>query len=354
MRIIPLKFKKSTGLPPGTPVFIGERKLDKTKISVIDYDQEEIIEKDIEDVGECISYKDKPSVSWINVDGIHDVEVIQDIGEQFGLHSLVLEDIVDTTQRPKIEDHGEYLYIVLKMLCQNEKEEDPRAEQVSIIVGRNYVMTFQEIEGDVFDALRERIRSGKGRVRRKGADYLAYTIIDSIVDHHFLILESFGERIEELEESVTENPKPEMMQKIHNLKRQMIFIRKSIWPLREVINSIQREEIPLIDSSINIYFKDVYDHTIQIMEIVETYRDMLTGIHDTYLSSISNRMNEVMKVLTIIATIFIPLTFIAGVYGMNFKNMPELGWRWGYLSVWILIAITAVLMVLLFRRKKWL
>ena len=282
------------------------------------------------------------------------MEVIQDIGEQFGLHSLVLEDIVDTTQRPKIEDHGEYLYIVLKMLCQNEKEEDPRAEQVSIIVGRNYVMTFQEIEGDVFDALRERIRSGKGRVRRKGADYLAYTIIDSIVDHHFLILESFGERIEELEESVTENPKPEMMQKIHNLKRQMIFIRKSIWPLREVINSIQREEIPLIDSSINIYFKDVYDHTIQIMEIVETYRDMLTGIHDTYLSSISNRMNEVMKVLTIIATIFIPLTFIAGVYGMNFKNMPELGWRWGYLSVWILIAITAVLMVLLFRRKKWL
>ncbi len=345
---------RKIGLPPGTPVFVGEKKIEKAKITIIDYDEKQFQEKEVKTIEECFPFKDTPTVTWINVDGVHQVDVIENIGRHFELHPLIREDIMNTEQRPKMEDFERYIYIVLKMLYYDEKENETKIEQVSLILGENFVISFQEMEGDIFDPIRERIRNGKGRIRKLGADYLAYALLDAIVDKYFLILERLGERIERMEEELVNNPKPEILHEIHRLKREMIFLRKSVWPLREVINGLERGESPLIQESSRIYLKDVYDHTIQVIDTVETFRDMLSGMHDTYLSVVSNRMNEVMKVLTIIATIFIPLTFIAGIYGMNFKFMPELEWRWAYFAVWIIIVVIGVLMVIFFRRKKWL
>jgi magnesium transporter len=265
-----------------------------------------------------------------------------------------LEDILNTEQRPKMEEFGDYLYFVLKMLYPGENNDEIEAEQISIILGSNFVISFQEHEGDVFNAVRERIRKNKGRVRKSGADYLAYALMDSIVDNYFLILEQIGERIEATEQQLTENPTPETLHAIRDLKREMIFLRKSVWPLREVISNLERCESPLIHESLGAYLRDVYDHTIQIIDTVESLRDMISGLLDVYLSSISNRMNEVMKVLTIFASIFIPLTFVAGVYGMNFKFMPELEWGWGYFAVLCVMALTAGTLLVYFRRKKWL
>ncbi|MGD8534214.1 MAG: magnesium/cobalt transporter CorA [Candidatus Aminicenantes bacterium] len=345
---------KKTGLPPGTPVYVGERKDEKVRISVLDYDEVQYQEKEAKDVEECFPFKDTSTVTWINIDGIHQVDIIKKIGKHFGLHPLIQEDIVNTEQRPKMEDFGSYIYIVLKMIYHDENDGECRIEQVSFILGENFVISFQEREGDIFNHVRERIRNGKGRIRKMKADYLAYSLLDAIVDNYFFILEKTGEQIEQLEERVVSQPKPETMQEIHRLKRTMIFLRRSVWPLREVISNLERGETSIIQESCRIYLRDVYDHTIQVIDSVETFRDMLSGMHDTYLSSISNRMNEIMKVLTIIATIFIPLTFIAGIYGMNFKFMPELEWNWGYFAVWIVMIAVAMLMVVFFRRKKWL
>ncbi len=345
---------KKTGLPPGTPVYVGERKDEKVRISVLDYDEVQCQEKEIKDVEECFLFKDTSTVTWINVDGIHQVDIIQKIGKHFGLHPLIQEDIVNTEQRPKMEDFGSYIYIALKMIYHDQNNSEFRIEQVSLILGENFVISFQEREGDIFNYVRERIRKGKGRIRKMKADYLAYSLLDAVVDNYFFILEKTGEQIEQLEERVVSQPKPETMQEIHKLKRMMIFLRRSVWPLREVISNLERGESSLIQETCRIYLRDVYDHTIQVIDSVETFRDMLSGMHDTYLSSISNRMNEIMKVLTIIATIFIPLTFIAGIYGMNFRLMPELEWKWGYFAVWIVMIAVAALMVVFFRRKKWL
>jgi magnesium transporter len=345
---------KKTGLPPGTPVYVGERKDEKVRISVLDYDEKQCQEKEIKDVEECFLFKDTPSVTWINIDGIHKVDIIEKTGKHFGLHPLILEDIVNTEQRPKMEDFGDYIYIVLKMLYPDENGVEIKIEQVSLILGENFVISFQEREGDIFNHVRERIRKGKGRIRKMKADYLAYSLLDAVVDNYFFILEKTGENIEQLEDRVVSQPKPETLQEIHRLKRGMIFLRRSVWPLREVINILERGESSLIREACRIYLRDVYDHTIQVIDSVETFRDMLSGMHDTYLSSISNRMNEIMKVLTIIATIFIPLTFIAGIYGMNFQSMPELGWRWGYPVVWVVILLVTVVMVIFFKKKKWL
>lgn len=345
---------KKIGLPPGTPVYVGERKIEKVKISVIDYDEAQFQEKEAKTVEECFPFKETPTVTWINIDGIHQVDIIEKIGKHFDLHPLIMEDICHTEQRPKMEDFGHYIYIVLKMLYYDEKEDETKVEQVSLILGKNFVISFQEREGDIFNRIRERIRNGKGRIRKMRADYLAYALLDAVVDNYFLILEKIGERIEELEDRVVADPKPETLQEIHKLKREMIFLRRSVWPLRELINGLERGESSLIQKASRIYLRDVYDHTIQIIDTVETFRDMASGMHDTYLSSISNRMNEVMKVLTIIATIFIPLTFIAGIYGMNFKFMPELEWRWAYFVVWTVIGVVAVGMLIFFRKKKWL
>jgi magnesium transporter len=346
------RLSRTAGLPPGTLVHVGADRTAKVRISLIDYDEEHFEEKEIRQIEEIFPFKESPTVTWINVDGIHDTGLMEKMGEHFGIHPLVLEDIVNTGQRPKMEDFGDYIFVVLKMLCL-EKDE-VRSEQVSIILGPNFVISFQEVPGDVFDPVRDRLRKSKGRIRKLGADFLGYALVDMIVDNYFLILENFGERIECLEDRLIDNPAPETLQAIHNLKRELVFLRKSVWPLRELISGLERAESKLIADSTAIYIRDVYDHTIQVMDSVESYRDIVSGMLDTYLSSVSNRMNEVMKVLTIIATIFIPITFVAGIYGMNFERMPELSWPWGYFGALGVMGAIGLAMVIYFRRKGWL
>ena len=354
------KLSKTTGLVPGSIVYVGDEPKAKPKITIIDYKQDHFQEKDAKSVEDCFPFKESPTVTWINIDGIHDTDVIKRIGDYFEVHHLILEDIVNTTQRPKFEEFDKFIFVVLKMLYYNKDENEIQAEQVSLILASNCVISFQEKEGDVFDALRERIRNGKGRIRKSGPDYLAYALLDSIVDSYFLILEKLGEKIESMEDELIANPTPKNLQVIQHLKSDMIFLRKSVWPLREIISSLQRTESGLINESTAIYMRDLYDHTIQVIDNIESLRDMVSGMLDIYMSSISNRMNEVMKTLTIIATIFIPITFVAGIYGMNFNsetsflNMPELNWKFGYIFVWIIMGLMAMSMIIYFKRKKWL
>jgi magnesium transporter len=347
------KLAKKSGLPPGTPVYVGMKKDEKVKVTCIDYYGENFEEKEAKTVDECFLLKDKPTITWINIDGVHELRNIENIGKNLKIHPLVLEDIAHTGQRPKMEDFEDYLFVVLKMLQYDEEKNETKTEQVSIILGANYVVSFQEDEGDVFGLIRERIRTDRGRIRKMGADYLAYSLIDAIVDNYFMVLEKIGEKIEDIEDELIKNPTPEVLHTIHSLKRELIYLRKSVWPLREVISRLERWESPLIDRSIDIYLRDVYDHTIQVIDALETFRDMLSGMLDIYLSSVSNRMNEVMKVLTIIATIFIPLTLIAGIYGMNFKFMPELESPLGYPMVYVAMLAVTLVMLAYFRNKHW-
>jgi len=348
------KRSKKVGLPPGTLVHVGEKKTEKVNITIIDYDEAHFQEKEAKTIEECFPFKDKPTVTWINIDGIHQLDIVEKVGKHFGLHPLILEDIVNTEQRTKVEDFEDYIFVILKMLYSEGKNNETRAEQVSLILSSNFVISFQENKGDVFNPIRERIRNGKGRIRKLGADYLAYALVDAIVDNYFVILEKTGDEIEDIEEELITNPTPETLQLIHNLKREMIFLRRSIWPLREVISGLERGGSSLIKESTEIYLRDVYDHTIQVIDTIETFRDMISGVLDIYLSSVSNKMNAVMKILTIVATTFIPLTLIAGIYGMNFKYMPELEWRWGYPVILVVIIAIGISMLVYFRRKKWL
>lgn len=349
------KRSQKAGLPPGTLMHIGRQRAEKAKITVIDYDETRFIEESFNSIEACVPFRDKPTVTWINIDGIHESEIIEKMGSCFNLHPLVLEDIQNTEQRPKIESYTDYLYIVLKMLYFDEAANAVSTEQVSLIVGKNYVISLQEgLEGDVFGQLRERLRNEKGRARRLGADYLAYSLIDAIVDNYFSILERLGEKIELLEERLVSNPTTTTLHDIHYLKREMIYLRKAVWPLREVVSIFSRTDSDIVQESTRIYLRDVYDHTIQVIDTVESYRDMVSGMLDIYLSSVSNRLNAVMKVLTVIATIFMPLTFLAGVYGMNFRHMPELEWHYGYFMLWGIMIAIAVWMLAFFRRKKWL
>jgi len=345
------KRSKKTGLPPGALIHIGDRKRENVVITFIDYDETQILEKRLETINECFVLKAKPTVTWINVSGLHRVEIVEKLGECFGIHPLILEDILTTGQRPKAQDLGEYLFIVLRMLSFDGV--NILDEQVSLLLGENFVISFQENGSDVFDPLRERIRSGKGRIRKMGADYLAYSLLDAVVDHYFVVLEKLGEKMDAFEDSITGDPLPGTLQSIHNLRRELTFVRKSIWPLREVISFLEKLESNLIQNSTFIYLRDVYDHTIQIIDTVETYRDIISEMVDTYLTSIGNRTNKIMKVLTIIATIFIPLTFMAGVYGMNFKHMPELEWRYGYFGALLLMLTVGVTMLTYFKKQKW-
>ncbi|MHC4592054.1 MAG: magnesium/cobalt transporter CorA [Planctomycetota bacterium] len=341
------------GLPPGTPVHVGERKAGEVTLTVFDFDESACREHSIEQASECAAFRDSPTVTWINVDGVHDVSLIEDIGRLFGLHPLVLEDIANTGQRPKMEDYEDHVYVVLKMLSYDEESAQVAAEQVSLILAQNVVVSFQEREGDVFDGVRDRIRSAKGRIRKMGADYLVYALLDAIVDSYFVLCEILGEMAEPLQEELVAEPSPRTLQAIHGLKAEVLFLRKALWPLREVVGGLARTESELFEDSTRLYLRDVYDHTIQVIETIETYRDMVSGMVDIYLSSVSNRMNQVMKVLTIIATIFIPLGFIAGVYGMNFQRMPELAWRWGYpFALGVMLAVAGV-MLLYFRKRGW-
>ncbi len=348
------KRSKKIGLPPGTLVHIGEGKTAVPRITVIDYDEIHFEEREVRSAEECFPFRDKPTVTWINVDGVHQVEIIEKLGHCFGLHPLVMEDILNTDQRPKMEVYGDYLYIVLKMLYGGDPDHRVESEQVSLILGSNFVISFQEEkEGDVFNPVRERIRSGKGLIRKMGPDYLAYSLIDTIVDHYFLILEKLGDKVELLEEELMTHPTERTLQGIQTFRNEITFVRRVVWPLREVASGLGRRESPLIKETTEIYLRDVYDHTVQVMDTIETYREMISGMLDIYLSSLSNRLNSVMKVLTIIATIFMPLTFIAGIYGMNFKYMPELEWRWGYPVIWLVIVLIGASMVIYFKKRKW-
>ncbi len=347
------KKSKKVGLPPGTIVHIGNKRAEKTKITIVDYNEEQFQEKEAKSIKECFPYKDKPTVTWINIDGVHEVKIIEELGKNYNFHPLILEDIVDNDQRPKIKDFVNYIFIILKMLYYDKNDNEMKVDQVSLILGKNYVISFQEREGDVFNSIRERIRNNIGRIRKAGADYLIYALMDAIVDNYFIIIEKLGEKIENIEDKVISRPKPANLRVIHKLRRDLIFLRKSVWPLREVISILQRGESSLILESTNVYLRDVYDHTIQVMDTVETLRDIISGMLDIYLSSASNRMNEIMKMLTIIATIFIPLTFITGIYGMNFSNMPEIKWVWGYPIVLLGMLIIGIVMAIYFKRKKW-
>jgi len=354
MRRFLKKVSEKAGLPPGSLVHIGERKTEKIRIQVIDYDETHLEERDFATIEECLAYQRRPTVTWINIVGIHEVGVMEKIGGHFGLHPLAQEDILNTDQRPKLDDYEDYLCVFLKNLSYNGEKRELKTEQVSLVLGSSYVISFLESPGGVFEAVRDRLRKGKGRIRKTGPDYLCYALMDAMVDHYFLVLEKMGEEIEALEEEVLTKPDAGTAHEVHHAKRELIFLRKSVWPLREVINTLVRGEFGLFQDRTMIYLKDLYDHTVQIIDTVETFRDMVSGMLDVYLSGVSNRLNEVMKVLTIIATIFIPLTFLAGVYGMNFKYMPELEWELGYPLLWLIMILIGVGMLLYFRKRKWL
>ncbi len=355
MRLFTHRLGHKAGLPPGSLVHVGDAKVEEVRMTMLDYDGDKTTETDITDMSELEPAKGSETVTWINVSGIHDVAIIQEFGDRFQIHPLALEEIVNTAQRPKVEEFSDYLFVVLKMFYPSGDGASVLSEQVSLILGSSFVISFQETEGDIFDPIRERIRKAKGQIRRRGADYLAYVLIDAVVDGYFVVLEALGEQVERMEEELLEKPSTATLQAIHAMRREIILLRKSVWPLREIISTLQREELSLIQEGTLRYLRDVYDHTIQVIDTVESFRDIVSGMLDTYLSSMSNRMNEIMKVLTIIATIFIPLTFFAGVYGMNFEHMPELRWSWAYpLGFWVAIALVGSFMALYFRRKTWL
>ena len=343
---------KKVGLPPGTILHIGSTRSEKVKIRMLRYSSEHWDEKEFDKVDELLENQSIPDKCWIHVSGIHVVSMIEKIGAAFHIHSLVLEDIVNTNQRPKMEDNKEYLYIIVKMIhCYENKNID--FEQVSLIVGSNYILSFQENDNDTFEKIRERLKSTTGKIRSKGVDYLAYALLDCIVDNYYVALEYLGDKIEVLENKIIVHPQPKVIKEIHTLKNEMLFVRKAVWPLREIINALSRGDSVLFTKDTLMYIRDVYDHMIQVIDSIEMYRDMVTGMLDLYLSNVSFKTNEIMKVLTIIATIFIPLTFIVGLYGMNFKYMPELEWKWGYPAILIIMTVISGCMIVYFRKKKW-
>lgn len=345
---------KKIGLPAETLLYTGERVKNGINITLIDYDAQSFDERTLKQVDECLPYKFKPTITWINVDGVHDPAILERLGESFGIHRLVTEDLMSIVQRPKCEDFGDYLFVVLKMLSYDEMENRVVSEQISLILGQKFLLSFQEnLNRDIFHLTRDYLRTGKGKIRKMGADYLAYSLLDALVDNYFVILEKLGDQIDLLEEELMTQPGKIVIEQLYQLKQELLFLHKAVWPLREAISSLVRRESPLIHEATTPYLRDVYDHVVQVVDSVEIYRDMLTTMLDLYISNVSYRTNEIMKVLTIIATIFMPLTFLAGVYGMNFKHMPELEWEYGYLLVWVIMIGLGVIMTIYFRKKKW-
>ncbi|QBG48398.1 magnesium/cobalt transporter CorA [Verrucomicrobia bacterium S94] len=348
---ITISDKKDT--PPGTMMYTGEQTAEPLRISVLDYSAEKFCEEDDAAAASCFALKETDTVSWINITGLNNTDVIGRIGAEFGIHPLVLEDILHTTQRPKLEDMGDYLFLVVRMLFVEPESGDIHSEQISFILTENCLISFQERAGDVFDAVRDRLRKGHGRIRKMGADYLLYALMDAIVDNYFMILEKTGEQIESIEQALMENPNSFLLNELYAQKRELLYIRKAVWPLREAVSALERGESKLLNAKISAYLRDLYDHTIQVIDTVETFRDMLSGVQDLYLSSMGQKTNQVMQVLTIIATIFIPLTFVAGIYGMNFEHMPELGWKYSYPVFWVVMVALVLGMLAVFRRMKW-
>ncbi len=352
--LVPINPEQRVGLPPGSVVFVGEERTEPIEFRVLEYGPDHLVETVQESVDEVLKYRDTEPVTWINVSGVHDESVIQMIGDHFGVHPLIQEDIVHTGQRPKLDSQDGSLYLVAKMLYfDDHRDGELRAEQVSLLVGERNLVTFQEDPGDVFDPVRKRIRNGRGHIRSRGPDYLAYAILDVIVDHYFVVLEELGTRTEDLEDQIMGEAPEDVEDEIHDLRRDLTFVRRMTWPMRELLHQLERLDSPLWAENNQPYVRDTYDHVVQVLDLVEALRDTASGLHDLHMTSISNRMNEIMKVLTIIGTIFIPLTFIAGIYGMNFEYMPELGWTWAYPAVWGVMIALAGALLLYFRRREW-
>ena len=345
---------RKTGLAPGTVVYVGKKATKDLFIDVFDYNKDYLDENKLQNIEEAFTYENKETITWINVNGLNHVKEIEKLGKDFELHPLILEDITNTQQRPKLEEHEEYIFVVLKMLY-FDKDQNLKFENISFIQGSNYLLSFQEADGDVFDAVRDRLRNSKGRVRGNGADYLLYALMDAIVDNYFNLMETMGEKIEELEENLfSEKPNKDLIHEIHGLKREILKIRRAVYPLREVVNQIDKVDPTLITEKTQLYIRDLYDHVIQVSESIDIQRELIWSLMDMHMTTISNRMNEVMKVLTIMATIFIPLTFIAGIYGMNFENIPELKFKYGYFVLWGVMIVIFLAMLYYFKRKEWL
>lgn len=353
MKLFGRKSKKP-GLPPGTLLYNGEPVLEKIQIHQFLYNEAQCHEQEIEARDFDRIRQDKSIVNWININGLHDIEILKKIGDMYQISDLILEDVLNPGQRPKIEELDHAVFMVMKMIFWDKEKAEIHVEQIALYLTQNTVITFQDRPGDIFEPMRNRIRESRGRIRKAGADYLCYALLDSIVDHYFSTADELGDQIETLEEEILSNATTITLNMLHQIRKQIILLRKSAVPLREGLSELYRNENPAIKESTRPYLRDVYEHVIQNVDILETMRDVNNGLFDMYLSNVSNKTNEVMKVLTIIATIFIPITFIAGIYGMNFEWMPELAWKWSYPIIWALISIVAIGMVVYFRRKKWL
>lgn len=347
------KTREKIGLAPGTLVYTGEHTDEPVHIQVIDYTKNNYEEKKLRSVSDLKKYMGAKSVTWINITGIHKTKIVEEVGALFGIHPLILEDVVNVNQRPKLEMYDEYFFLVFKMIHE-KKHRLSEFEQVSLVMKKNIVITFQENAEDIFDPVRHRIENTKWRIRSRKADYLSYALLDTVVDHYFAIMEHLGQRVEDVESKVLNRADESTLKEIYQLKRELVGMRRAIWPLREVVSQLHKSESKIIQKETKMFIRDLYDHLIQVMDTVENFREMASGLLDTYLTNVSNKMNEVMKVLTIIATIFIPLTFVAGIYGMNFQHMPELAWPSGYFMALGLMAIIAFFMILFFRKKRWL
>lgn len=329
--------------------------MEQLAIQLIRYAGDEFEEVSPDSLDEVYQLADtNVGVVWVNIDGLHETEIIESICRHYEIHRLTMEDILSVGQRPKLEEHAGYLHMVLRMFRAENDPNSVEEEQLSFLLKDNLLISFQERTGDVFDGVRRRLREGKGLIRHRGADYLLYALLDSVVDHYYLILELYGEKLEEVEALLLQNPEHQSLNTLHHLRRELLNLRRSVYPLREVISGFEKLDEPFLQNETRVFIRDLYDHTIQVIETTEVFREMGTGLLDLYMNSISNKMNEVMKVLTIIATIFIPLTFIVGVYGMNFNNMPELEWHYGYFIVMGFMLALALMMLVIFRVKKWL
>jgi magnesium transporter len=348
------KASAKTGLSPGSLVHVGKEQEAASRISVIHYSKQAVEILDVKSIDELLPDRGKEEITWVNIEGLKDIEIIASVGRNFTIHPLVLEDILNTHQRPKFEEFDDYLFIVLKGLSFEPSALAVNYEQISILVLKNFIFTFKEKPDAVFDPILRRLQDSCGRLRTRGADYLAYAIVDTVVDQYFALQDSLDEVIESVEERLLSNPTSQTLAKIQRLKRELVFVRKSISPTRELLSGMARSESDLIDAKTRPYLRDVYDHAIRVTEAVDTSRDLITGMLDIYLSSVNNKMNEVMKVLTVFMSIFIPLTFIVGIYGMNFEYMPELKWRWGYPLLWVVFAAITIGLLTYFKRKKWL
>ena len=347
------KTGSKAGLPPGTLVHVGPKRTEKKTIELIQFDQHSITEEMHDNADDILSKVEENKVSWINIDGLHNVEMIKKVGDFFNLNPLMLEDILNTEQRPKLEDYDGIIFFPMKALNALSGN-NIEYEQISFVLGPHFILSFQEKEGDLFDQLRKRIEDPSNRVRKKKADYLFYRLVDTVVDNYYVVMEYLGEHIESIEEEVYLNPSTQTMEKIQDVKKELLFLRRSLYPIREAIASLLRNDYGVIQKDNRSFFNDVYDHIIQLIDNYETFRDLVSNLMDMYMSTISNRMNEIMKVLTIISTIFIPLSFIAGVYGMNFQHMPELEWRYGYFATLGIMVTVMVGMLFYFRKKRWL